>query len=62
FLATLVDNNRIGALDAIAAVFHEERERKQGIVAAEMTTAAPITDEMKQRAKHTLERVTGATV
>ena len=62
FLATLVDNNRIGALDAIAAVFHEERERKQGIVAAEMTTATPIDDEMKQRAKHALERVTGATV
>ena len=62
FLATLVDNNRIDALDAIAVVFHEERERQLGIVAAEMTTATPITDEMKQRAKRALERVTGAKV
>ena len=62
FLATLVDNNRIAALDAIAAVFHEERERQQGIVAAELTTATPITEEMKQRAQGALERVTGARV
>jgi len=62
FFATVVDNNRIAALDAIATVFHEERERQQGIVAAEMTTAIPITDEMKQRAKSALERVTGAKV
>lgn len=62
FFATLVDNNRIAALDAIAAVFHEERERQQGIVAAEMTTATPITEEMKQRARTALERVTGAKV
>ena len=62
FFATLVDNNRIDALDAIAVVFHEERERQQGIVAAEMTTATPITDEMKRRAQGVLERVTGAKV
>jgi len=62
FFATLVDHNRIGALDAIAVVFHEERERQQGIVAAEMTTATPISEEMKQRAKGVLERVTGAKV
>ena len=62
FFATLVDNNRIDALDAIAVVFHEEHERQQGIVAAEMTTAILITDEMKQRAHGVLERVTGAKV
>jgi F-type H+-transporting ATPase subunit delta len=62
FLATLVDNNRIGQLDAIAAVFHEEAERQQGIVAAEMTTATPITEETKRRAQDALERVTGSRV
>jgi F-type H+-transporting ATPase subunit delta len=62
FFATLVDNNRIGALDAIAAVYHEERERRQGIVAAEMMTATPISEETKQRARGALERLTGATV
>lgn len=62
FFATLVDNNRIAALDTIAVVFHEERERQQGIVAAEMTTATPINEEMKQRAKGALERLTGAKV
>jgi F-type H+-transporting ATPase subunit delta len=62
FFETLVDNNRIAALDAIAVVFHEERERQQGIVAAEMSTATPITEEMKQRARSALERVTGAKV
>ena len=45
-----------------AAVFHEEGERQQGIVAAEMTTATPITEETKQRAKSALERLTGAKV
>lgn len=62
FLAILVDNNRVAALGAIAAVFHEERERKQGIVAAAMTTAAPLGTEMQDRARRAFERLTGATV
>ena len=40
FLDMLVDNNRVVALPAIAVVFHEELERAQGVVSAEMTTAA----------------------
>ena len=59
FLSTLIDNNRFGCLPSIAAVFHEERERAQGIVPAEISTAVPLTDEMKQRARVALEKLTG---
>ena len=62
FLDTLVDNNRIGILRSIAAVFHEERERRQGIVAAEITTATPLDAELRTRAQTAMERVTGARV
>jgi F-type H+-transporting ATPase subunit delta len=62
FFDTLVENNRLAALDAIAVVFHEERERRQGIVAAEMSTATPVNDELRQRAQRVLEQVTGAKV
>jgi len=62
FLATLVDNNRASAVPTIAEVFHEEREARMGIVPAEMTTAAPLTDDMRQRAQSALERMTGRKV
>jgi len=62
FLSTLIDNNRIGSLPSIAELFHEERERAQGIVPAEISTAVPLTDEMKQRARAALERLTGRQV
>jgi F-type H+-transporting ATPase subunit delta len=62
FLATLLDNNRIPALTAIAQVFHEEREKKMGVVAAELTTAAPVSEQLKARAQSVLERVTGRRV
>ncbi len=62
FLCTLVDNNRVGVLGAIAEVFHEERERVLGIVPAELTTAAPINDAVKDRARAAIERLTGSQV
>ena len=42
FLATLVDNNRIGALATIARGLPREREEALGIVPAEITTATPL--------------------
>jgi F-type H+-transporting ATPase subunit delta len=62
FLSMLIDNNRIGSLPSIAEVFHEERERAQGIVPAEITTAVPLTDEMKGRARAAVEKLTGRKV
>jgi F-type H+-transporting ATPase subunit delta len=62
FLATLVDNNRIGALPSIALVFHELREEAQGIVPAEITTAAPLDPEMRERTRKAIEKMMGRQV
>jgi F-type H+-transporting ATPase subunit delta len=59
FLETLVENNRLGVLAAIATVFHEEREKAMGIVPAEITTAAPLEPELLDRARIALQRMTG---
>lgn len=59
FLSTVADNNRLAALPTIAAVFHEMREESLGILPAEMTTAVPVSDELAERARATLQRVTG---
>ncbi len=62
FLATVVDHNRTSALPAIAEVLHEEREARIGVVPAEITTAWPLTDELKARTLATLEKMTGRKV
>ena len=62
FLDTLVRNNRTGSIASIATVFHEEREAKAGIVPAQITTAVPLSDELKERARAALERATGKKV
>ena len=62
FMATVVDHNRASSLPSISEVFHEERERQAGIVPAEITTAWPLTDDLKQRTLQTLEQVTGRKV
>jgi len=59
FLGTLVDNNRLGAMSAVAAVFHEERERRMGVVAAEMATATPLSADEQQRARAAMDCLTG---
>jgi len=59
FLGTLVDNNRVGALRTIAGVFHEYREEAQGIVPAEVTTAMPLDDGMRERTKNAIEKMMG---
>ncbi len=62
FLSTLVANHRLAALPSIAEVFHEEREKAEGLVAAEMTTAAPLSDDLERRAHQALEKLTGSRV
>jgi len=62
FLGTLVDNSRLAALPAIAAVFHEERERRMGVVAAELTTATVLGEDVQARARAAMERLTGSRV
>ena len=62
FLSTIIDHNRGGAIPAIAEVFHEEREKAMGIVPAEITTAAPLSDPLKERAQSTVEKLTGKKV
>ena len=59
FLSALVDNNRLRAFPSIAAVFHELSEEARGVLPAEVTTAMPLSDELAERMRSTLGRVTG---
>lgn len=59
FMQLLVDNNRAASIPSIAEVFAEEREKALGIVPAELTTATPISDELSERARKAVERMTG---
>jgi len=40
-------------------MFHELREEAAGIVPAEITTAWPITDDLKERTMKALQQITG---
>jgi F-type H+-transporting ATPase subunit delta len=62
FLATVVEHNRAAALPSIAAVFHERREERAGIVPAEIATAEPLPDDLKRRTLQALEKMTGRKV
>jgi F-type H+-transporting ATPase subunit delta len=62
FLHTIIDNNRVGALPSIAAMYHEKREEALGIVPAEIATAVPLDDAAVARARRTLEKMTGRDV
>lgn len=62
FLLLLADNGRFDALPSIAAVFHEERERRSGVVPAKVTAAAPLDDALRGRLSASLERLTGKKV
>ncbi len=62
FLGALVENNRTAVIPIISTVFHEELEAREGIVPAEITTATPLSDELRTRTQQTLERVTGRSV
>lgn len=62
FLHAVVDHGRTAMLPEIAVVFHEERERTMGIVPATLTTAVPLADDLRQRARQALERLSGRKV
>jgi F-type H+-transporting ATPase subunit delta len=62
FLGTIADHGRLGALPAIAQVFREERETRQGVVAATMTTAVAVPADLQQRVAASLERLSGRKV
>jgi F-type H+-transporting ATPase subunit delta len=62
FLEMVVDNARLANLPSIAEVFHLEREAGQGTVSATLTTAGPLTPELKARAATALERLSGRKV
>ena len=62
FLSMLVANGRLAALPAIAELFHTEREAAQGQVSATLTTAAPLTPELRLRATGALEKLSGRKV
>ena len=62
FLTTLVNNNRVAVLPAIATVFEEMREEALGIAPAEITTATPLTDDQRQRAENAVQKLTGLKV
>ena len=62
FLATVIDHNRATSLASIAEVFHAECEAAAGIVPAEITTAWPLTEDLKQRTMRAIEQMTGRRV
>jgi F-type H+-transporting ATPase subunit delta len=62
FMATIVDHNRTTSLPSIAELFHEVREEAAGIVPAEITTATPMSGELKERTMRALEQMTGRKV
>jgi F-type H+-transporting ATPase subunit delta len=62
FMATVVDHNRTTSLPSIAEVYHEVREQAAGIVPAEITTARPLADDLKERTLRALEQITGRKV
>lgn len=62
FLGILLDNGRLPLLSTIAAVFREEREAAAGVVQATITTARPLTEELRRSAEASIARLTGKRV
>jgi len=62
FLGTVVEHGRIPQLPVIATVFRELHEHEQGVVAATITTARPMDEALRDRARRALEAMTGKKV
>jgi F-type H+-transporting ATPase subunit delta len=62
FLRVLLHNQRLSQLRDIAARFGQVLDERAGMVAATVTTARPIPEELKNALHETLTSVTGRTV
>ena len=62
FLRVLLRNQRLAQLPEVATRFGQILDERAGIVAAEITTARPIPEELKQALHDTLASATGRTV
>jgi F-type H+-transporting ATPase subunit delta len=62
FLMLLASNRRLGAIGAIRGAFEEIKDERLQVVAAETTTAVPLSAADLKRLRETLERMTGRTV
>jgi F-type H+-transporting ATPase subunit delta len=59
FLSVVAGHGRAAQLPAIAEAFHTLREEAQGILAASITTAAPMAPDLEAKTRAALERLTG---
>jgi F-type H+-transporting ATPase subunit delta len=62
FLRVLLRNQRLAQLPEIAVRFGQVLDERGGVVAAEITTARPIPEELKKTLHETLASATGRTV
>lgn len=62
FLRVLLGNQRLAQLPEIAARLGQVLDERAGVVAAEITTARPIPEELKKSLHDTLASATGRTV
>jgi F-type H+-transporting ATPase subunit delta len=62
FLRVLLRNQRLAQLPEVAARFGHVLDERAGVVAAEITTARPIPEELKKTLHDTLASATGRTV
>src|SRR5207247_9158096 len=62
FLQLLGDRGHLALLPDVAAALGRIRDRRLGIVEAEVTTAVPLNGDLTARAQETLERTTGRKV
>ena len=58
----IADKNRMAALPAIATAFNELAEKAAGAVRAEVTSAAPLSEQYLAQLQRALEQVTGQKV
>ena len=62
FMRVVVNHGRAGNLTEIATAFNEAREEAAGIVPVELQTAAPLPQDLQNRARSILEKLTGRKV